>query len=280
MKYYKIYFLTFFSIVIFGLRGYTQNFGYLGKKNMVEGGIYGCFPAISNTQEFYKVGLSGKLKKRIDLIDLTFGLNYTRNLTKQLSLELQYGFQRADLPASLDYLDRLYKSSETVVDLRINYNSKCENLKMNYNYVIPRIEIKNPNSIFGVGIYHAVGFGFGKLKVHGKQYKYSGVRFDIYGLHDDIADSVIQATEIPPMANLNYIYKTLILDYTIGIRKPITEKIFINYGLRLYASGLTNTLNKNEGGKYLLSEANVRTIIGSSITTNFVQFKFNLSYVF
>lgn len=274
---------------------FAQNHGYMGKKTIIDGGFYLSRPMIQNffnkdtsfyRPAFYRAKKDG-LKHSKDQLDFAFFVDVMRSLDSRISFGVEYTFQRVDAPLNIHYNEYITPSSNYDESIYLAFYANCENLKLDYHSFIPKIEFKNKNSIFGIGISHQFGFGICTFKIHEKDYVYEeGYADTIYSnwyyTNDEVIDILKKQGEIK-LYDKTAKYSCRSLQYAINFRKPITERIFINYGFKYNLSFPRENsfvLKGANSGTYYLNATEIEKIYNRSVGVNFIQFKLGASFIF
>lgn len=286
---FTINFLLFTSLF------FAQNHGYMGKKTIIDGGFYLSRPMIQNffnkdtsiyRPSFYRAKKDG-LKHSKDQLDFSFFVDIMRSINNRISFGMEYTFQRVDAPLNIEFYRMVHQTENYDESISLELYARCENLKMDYQSFIPKIEFKNRNSIFGIGISHQFGFGISSFKVHGKDYvfetEYADTNYSSwYYTHDEMVDILKKQGEIQLYDKVAK-YSCRSLQYAINFRKPLTERIFLNYGFKYNLSFSRENdfvLKSSNTGVYYLGSDELRKIYDRSVGVNFIQFKLGASFIF
>ncbi|MGV3632675.1 MAG: hypothetical protein ACO1O6_15830 [Bacteroidota bacterium] len=265
---------------------FSQNYGFLGKKNIIELESLVNFPLLSNSSAypFYKVDKAGMLEKKRDWLDFAFQVNFVRSIGKRFSIGFQYACQRVDV-AGMSFNKHITLKGPSEYDYySLNFrNTRSERFLLNYQYFVPKIELKNKNALFGLGINHQIGFGMGIAKLVSKDYVYEYDKsFEGWVEDDSTKAAMIKPYENMKLTPLENQVKIWVFEYSINCRKPITEFLSVNYGIR-YSLSLPEKIQSSEyieGKEYFISAGEAKEWFSNAIGLGFIQFKFGIGYVF
>lgn len=253
----------------------SQNLGFMGKKNIVDLGILANGPFITNNlgeieyNRYHKN--SGQVKKSRDILDLAYQINYTRCLNNNISFGLGFGYQNVDVGL---YYDAVVEYYDTSFQDHFGYQANVEHLDFKYSYIIPRLEIRNKNNIFGVGITHQFGLGWGFSSLRDKEY-----HMDFYN-YNHPNDGIFADLRSNFYDYSNNSFKFLICEYALSFRKPISKSLMLNYGFRYNITWQIQQKYFSNKSNFIVSNNDVSDVLSSAIGFNIIQFRFGLSYVF
>ncbi|MFN5415754.1 MAG: hypothetical protein ACK5B9_01770 [Flavobacteriia bacterium] len=283
----------FKSIVIFlfvsiSFFDFGQNFGYYGRKNIADFNVSIYTPMIQNWTDndyeyrFYKKRGS-TLTSANDRLEMAFSASYLRSLSRNVSFGLEFGFQKMDLNAPI-YLSREIYDPVLGYNIYQNMNGKIENFKCNHIFIVPKFEFSHKDGIFGMGVKHQVGLGFGKTTFLNKDYLFDLKVSENSGWSDyyvNLSESQ-KATFKNEMFNFEQNkFQNLIMFYALYFRKPLSKSLFLNYGFKY----TLNFINKssgfvNENNKYWISNEQLESMVQRDRLTNVISFKVGFSYAF
>lgn len=256
-----------------------KNNGYLGKKTIFDFnfGIYN--PFLFNLQnDFRKMGVAkgSGVEYKSDKIDLNYNFSLTRSLSSKVSIGFEFGIQKLDFANQGAYEQYVLLDSGSFNYDQYTIVGDFEKLEMQYHYFIPKFEFKSRSRIFGVGLSHQLGMGFGRGKLKEKNYG-SNLR------NADTGEMLTQAEA--DQFNARYYdysrneYKNMFLMYTLTIRNPISKSIFFNYGFR-YKLNLFGGATDYQSFETQLETDDVGYIFRKDRANSFLQLNLGLSFIF
>lgn len=259
--------------VFISTTAYSQNTGFLGKKNIVDLNIGVYMPLLSylygaNTP--YK-NEKGKLIQKYDYLDFSYNVNYFRAIDEKFSFGIELGFQRLDIAAPTSFYRGNYYSE--------NYVGEFESMKYKHYVFIPKLEFNSRNGIFGTGFHNQIGFGFCKTKLMNLDYIFDLSDYSNWGGSLTPEQEEEFKTNFYNFQNDKGVGNCILL-YAINFRKNITKRFMLNYGFRYTLNFFFRTKNWMYNNQYWLSQENVNDMIHTDRASNFIQFRFGASYVF
>lgn len=261
------------------LNYFSQNFGYFGKKNILDFDLACYTPFLRkyfDEQGVYYVSTANGLKKKGDNIEASFSFNYSRNISRKADFGIEIGYQRIDVGNEQTFSNSIYDTDGNT--FKQVYFGALENFKFNHIYMIPKIELRVKNGIFGLGISHQFGCGIGFSRFVNKKYNFdfkkngSGVQLSEEEKNDF-------RTNMYDFSNTDF--TNFIFMYALNYRKPISEKLMLNYGLKYSLNvGFKSITKYNYNPKYFIDTYEIQELIRADKYFNIIQFKLGLSYVF
>lgn len=260
---------------------FAQNYGYYGKKNLVDFQVSMYMPLILKLD----TGLDNPIykadgEKVVDArhnIELAYAITYFRSLTKKVSIGLECGYQRLDTrtPANLNR----YNGS----DYESMYG-KIERFQFNHFSFVPKFEFSKNDGIFGMGIKHQLGFGFAKTTFIDKDYATElylnqEIGWDEYYILLNENQKEEFRTNMFNFSQKKF--KNYILFYALNFRKPLSKSLFLNYGFR-YTLNFKNRADGfyTEYKNYWVKNSYIQNAIELDRLYNIISFRLGLSFAF
>lgn len=259
----------------------AQNFGFYGKKNIVDLQVGFYTPFILKwdngfgSDNFYKASGTQLIKKK-DRVELAYSLNYFRSLSNKTSIGIEFGFQSLDTetPTAMYRYNSASQSGEYV-------EGKIEQFKFTHFSFIPKFEFSKKDGIFGMGIKHQLGFGFARTTFVQKEYVFDLVNQDSWGADYPLSDTQKAEFKSTMYDFTNNKFKNLILFYALNFRKPLSKSLFLNYGFKYTLNFRNSTIGYiNDNNTYWIDNSQIANLVRQDRLHNVVTFKMGVSYAF
>jgi hypothetical protein len=268
---------------------YAQNFGYFGKKNIIDINLLMSHPLIFNIDggsqrtKYIDITHSSYTTKKT-FLDFSLNINYIRSIKRGLSLGFEFERKRIEVAAPNEF-EKVKIISNYGSNLYLRYTGLHELLVFDYQYIIPKVEFSNDESIFGVGINHQIGIGIGRINFQNNDNNFLLKKFnESTFMSDNLTNAEIEEFKTNFYDFSQNKFKLYIITYSINFRKPISKFLMFNYGFKYNLSYVENFVNRNytyeQNNTYWLSRNQVTNIISGKVMTNILQFKIGLNLVF
>lgn len=260
--------------------GYSQTYGYFGKKNVLTINGMGCMPMVywfTRASSNYKPSGSStnSLTQRNDLIDGGFLVSLSHAFSGSFGLGIEYGlnFQNITGPTS---------GVVNTADNSAYFSMKHEQINVRTMTILPKIEYTFMGEQFPIGINNQFGIGFSTTKPIEKDYAVKP-QFDSY------ADPTV-VSSFDPKKVVDYDMEPvrgITILYAFNVRTPISRSILLNYGIR-YTLNLDFGRIDGYGGynyygyanKYYVDDYLIRREIGNKRLSSIIMLNFGINYVF
>lgn len=279
--------LTTIVFIVFAQLIFSQNFGFYGKKNLVDLNVSVYTPLIQkwfddgDNNVHYKSS-GGNLVDYKDRIEAAYSLSYLRSLSKKMSFGIEIGFQKLDVSIG-EYMGRqVYNSILGYTDYE-SMTGKLEDFNCSHMFIVPKFEFSKDDGIFGMGIKNQIGFGIGRTTFKEKDYLFD-LRYENYASNGySIALTESQKTAFKSeMYNFEQNkFKNFIIFYALNFRKPLSKNLFLNYGFKYTLNIINRSADVvNENNKYWIKNFEMESLIRQDRLSNVVSFKLGVSYAF
>lgn len=262
--------IILFTLILFstGSALFAQS-GYFGRKIMVEVGGIGRIPAVYNrfgSEPYYYEGVGGSLRRTNNQFDFGFLGGVSLLSKKSVSFGIYGGMystiSKSDYPGS-------YASYP--IDGAFIYVDKMESFQLKTINIQPTLIISNERFTKPAGLSHEIGFGFQMTHMVPKDY---------IVLADAPENQATIDANKSLIYNKNAKYRAIGLTYTLKIKKPLSDRMFLSYGLR-YNLTIGNMVDVN--GPVKLSsnygDDNLRANVRKSLNQQFLNLFVGLAFM-
>ncbi len=262
--------LIFFTLIILTNSSvlFAQS-GYFGRKVMVEIGALGRIPMVYNrlgSEPNYYKEMNGSLRKTTNKFDFGFLGGVSLLSKKSVSFALYGGIYTTESKglSSADY------ASFPINDLFINVQ-KMESFKLRTINIQPTLIISNERFTKPAGLSHEIGFGYQSTNLITKDYLV-------------VAEDPSNQQEIDENKSVIYNkeakYKAIGLTYTLKIKQPLSDRLFLSYGLRYNLTiGNFNDIDSHKIMSYSSSQQNNDANVRKSLNQQYVNLFAGLAFM-
>jgi len=258
--------------------GFSQDFGFFGKKNNISVNGLGNIPLIytfaNNGTTPYKTEGSN-IVKGSNLFDYGMNVSYSHAFSGKFALGFEYAlnFAKCNGPnlGVINYENNGIYSAAIYL--------KHEQLSIRTMTYMPKIEFSILGEQLPFGINNQLGIGFSTTAIIEKDYAVS--RDDSYFI-DPLIASAFDSKKVynPAISNL----KGITVMYGFNIRTPISKNVLINYGIRYTLNTSFNSdkisLDPASTSNYYLTESEIHSIVRTKRITSVLALHIGINYVF
>lgn len=242
---------------------------YFGNSNFVEVTSVSYFPLVQNylnrSAKHYKKSGSSLRSTSPDWFNTGFRGAIGHAFKRNFAMSMECGMDFWSTP-----LEEMYGGTEVGQSGTYFQISRHENLKMTTVHFMPKLHFASSSALLPLGLNHEFGIGYTRTKVSEREYL-----------------SVLLSTSYVPESSAEYIdfervYPTVQFLYALRMRKPLTQNLLLNYGLRYTLDvGLSSESSNSKTEKlYSATNGRIEDQVRNNLRNNILSFDLGITYAF
>jgi hypothetical protein len=273
----------FILLLLISTFSFTQNNGFLGKKNFISADVRAYTPMIygifTNDDLLYKTDGTSYVPST-NFIDYGFNFSIGRAMSRNVGFIFQYGISNYEFAYNpkIGLIGHPEQLDEDIYGYTHTELNKSNWFKAKSSTFMPIIEMTNGSGLLPLGISHQLGIGFTKHTFVEDNYN-----IQIF----DYSNGTKNYTPTNLFDYQNEFARSFTLMYKLNLRVPITEFLLYNIGIRYNLNLMpsldlwTNNYNpySNNGG-YLISQDQFREMVKNKELSNIMSFETGFSICF
>lgn len=263
-------------VVLISSISFSQNNGFLGKKNFISAEVRAYTPMIyglvSLNRTNYKTEGTAYIPTK-NLIDYGFNFSIGRALSRNVGFIFQYGISHYDFAYStkISVVNNPNISAD-YYSFNVDILNKSNWFKAKATTFMPILELTNSSGLLPLGLTHQLGIGFTKHKFVKDNYYIQFI--ESTGAKNYSPENLFDYE--------NDFARSYTMMYKLSLRVPITEFLLFNIGIRYNLNIVpgTQTYFNYSNDKYVISEDQFRKMVQNKELSNIMSFETGLSICF
>lgn len=237
--------------ILLSLSGFSQSYGYFGKKNSFSLSGIGFIPLYYNytRPEFVTYKTDGdRLKNNNDLFEGGINLSISHSFGGKFAIGFEYNHSFYNIKSRFNLFTVPYE------DNYYDFSLKHEQLTLRTSMIMPKVEFSFNSRLLPIGINHQIGVGLSSSNIVKKDYlkEYNPIESD----QNEVDNSIVDPQNFINYSALQKI-KGITIMYAFNIRQPIAKHFALNYGLRYTLNLKLQTAHGTD--VYYVSESGIET---------------------
>lgn len=259
--------LLVFGTFCFVLTSVFSQSGYYGRRTFVEFGVMGRNPFLEKLTNYkgtpYYKNENNMLVENPNRIDYGFNLGVTFLSKQAVSFGIVGSFYNSQV-RSLTHTYGGYTESN------VPWLQRAESFDFKTFMVMPVVTVSHEQLIKPAGLSHEWGLGFMQSSIADRDYL---LKVDFYENQEDADNAEAQGLYYNRMAR----FQAICLMYGLKIRKPLTDRLLLHYGIR-YTATIGNAHDKNSANPEIMLYG-FEQDVKRALNRNFINFNFGLTFM-